>query len=91
MQIEIGLGRQSKDAMLQLPKIIIDGFDSDAHGSGRLVFIEVTERKIVFSGQLENSLDQLISGCVVAAFEIGNFDSNQVRMPGDKFGRPDLL
>jgi hypothetical protein len=38
-----------------------------------------------------NGLYELIRWRIMAAFEIRNLDSDQVGMPGDEFGSPNLL
>src|SRR5271165_3141549 len=70
---------------------IVDGLDADPHRSGRLVLVQVLERKIRRVRFLDDALDHTINGRVVAALEVRDLHGHQVGMARGELGRPDLV
>ena len=70
---------------------IIDGFNPDPDRAGRFVFIEIFKTEIRRAGLLDNAFDDAVDRCVVSAFEAGDFERNEIRMPGREFRGPDFV
>jgi len=69
---------------------VVDGFDADANGPGRLVFIEVFEGEVGRAGPLDDAFDDAVDGRVVSAFEARHLERHEIGMARRKLGRPDL-
>jgi len=78
------------DFLIALQKIV-DGLDAQPNGMGRTVLVHVFERKEGRSGTLDDLLDSVIDGSVVAALETGKLDRHQVGMAGRELGGPELV
>src|SRR6266404_5495284 len=70
---------------------IINGFDPDPDRAGRLVFIEILEAEIWSARLLDNTFDDSVDGCVVPAFEAGDFERHKIGMARGELCGPDLV
>src|SRR5882724_86147 len=70
---------------------IINGFNTDPDGAGRFVFIEILETEIWRARLLDNTFDDAVDGCVVSAFEAGNFERHKIGMARGELRGPDLV
>src|SRR6266481_4182241 len=60
------------------PEEIVNRFNTDPDGAGRLVFIEIFETEIWRARLLDNTFDDAVDRCVVPAFEAGNFERDEI-------------
>ena len=70
---------------------VVDGFNAQLDGVGRAVLIDILEGEVRRSRALHDLFDGVIDRRVVAAFEAGNLDRDQVGMPGGKLGGPEFV
>jgi hypothetical protein len=63
---------------------VIDGLDANANRAGRLVLVEVLERKIRCARLFNDAFDNSVNGSIVTALEAGYFERDKIRMTGSK-------
>jgi len=70
---------------------MINGLHANAQRACGLVFVEVLEGEEGRARTLENPLDDVVDGRVVAALEAGELNGGEVGMACGKLGGPDLV
>src|SRR5262249_13076228 len=79
------------DVFAVAPQEVIDGFDPDAYGPGRLILIQILEAEVRRAGPLDDALDNAVNRRIVAALEARHLERHQVRMARREFGSPHLV
>ena len=70
---------------------VVDGFDANADGAGRLVLVEILEREIRCAGSFDDAFDHPIDGGIMAAFETGDLKSDEVGVSGCELRSPHFV
>jgi len=65
--------------------------DANTNRGNGSILIQIAEREMRFTGLFDNLLDHPADERIMTAFEVGELDRNQIGVPGDKLGRPDLV
>lgn len=78
------------EAFLVALKGVGDGLYAEFYGADGSVFVEVFEVEEGGAGVFDDFFYDGVDGGVVAAFEAGEFEGDEVGVAGDEFGGPDL-
>ena len=70
---------------------VVDGFYADAQRARGFVLVDIAEAEVGFSGALGDLFDDAADEGVMAAFEVRQFDRNQVGMARGELGGPEFM
>ena len=92
LSLNILLGLALADDLLAITaQEIVDGFDADPDGAGRLVLVQILETEVRRAGLLDDAFDHAINRRVVPTLEAGDFQSHKIGMARCELGGPNFV
>src|SRR5580700_4511507 len=90
LNILLGLAL-ANDLFAITPQEIVDGFDADPDGAGRLVLVKILETEVRRAGLLDYTFHHTIDRRVVPTLETGDFQSHKIGMARCELGGPNFV